>query len=522
MPSFIQPIALFPHRYLLGARELSVYCWIALHALRRATSSLFVLSALVFMTMYSSDSRSQSSCGFFDPKVRFADGTSACLNTFPLFVRQGLITNDFPDVVSVAKSHSAAYAVAATANPRQCPFVQFTSWNWSGQEASYALPGCEKRLEEAAKKFPTAKGCTCEVLIDGGRTRLSKAQFEERLSLIDRFLATGVPQGIEESRLALDKQRIQDEERLEAGKRKAEEGRRAAEEQRLAKAIQDERERVIAAERLRAEERRLAEERQRFEKELAALKSKLQADDKDRQNASIATLADPLYFRNRVALVVGNSAYSGTWALRNPANDARAMAERLDAIGFDVTLVKDLKVTDIGTVMASISQKLKAGGAFVFYYAGHGVQLRNENYFPAVDANIRTQFDVPTQSLSLQQILSLADDVKSELRIIMLDACRNNPWMVASRSISGGLAKVEAPKGTLISYATRPGSVAEDGTGQNGLYTGMLLKHMLTPNLPIESMFKRVARDVEEASRGGQEPWHEGNLRGEFAFVVKR
>jgi len=226
MPSFIQPIALFPHRYLLGARELSVYCWIALHALRRATSSLFVLSALVFMTMYSSDSRSQSSCGFFDPKVRFADGTSACLNTFPLFVRQGLITNDFPDVVSVAKSHSAAYAVAATANPRQCPFVQFTSWNWSGQEASYALPGCEKRLEEAAKKFPTAKGCTCEVLINGGRTRLSKAQFEERLSLIDRFLATGVPQGIEESRLALDKQRIQDEERLEAGKRKAEEGRR--------------------------------------------------------------------------------------------------------------------------------------------------------------------------------------------------------------------------------------------------------------------------------------------------------
>ena len=156
MPSFIQPIALFPHRYLLGAGEVSIYFWIALRALRRATASLFVLSALVFMMLYSSDSRSQSSCGFFDPKVRFADGTSACLNTFPLFVRQGLITNDFPDVVSVAKSHSAAYAVAATANPRQCPFVSSRRGTGLGKRlrmrCQAARSGSKKRLRSSRRQ----------------------------------------------------------------------------------------------------------------------------------------------------------------------------------------------------------------------------------------------------------------------------------------------------------------------------------------------------------------------------------
>ncbi len=94
--------------------------------------------------------------------------------------------------------------------------------------------------------------------------------------------------------------------------------------------------------------------------------------------------------------------------------------------------------------------------------------------------------------------------------------------MVASRSFAGGLAKVEPPRGTLISYATRPGSVAEDGEGSNGVYTSQLLRHLGTPNLPVESVFKRIANDVYRSTNGRQEPWHEGNLRGEFAFVVRR
>jgi uncharacterized caspase-like protein len=182
----------------------------------------------------------------------------------------------------------------------------------------------------------------------------------------------------------------------------------------------------------------------------------------------------------------------------------------------------DVRVNQIGEILSAASQRMRPGGAFVFYYAGHGLQLRGDNYLPAVDANIRTQFDVPTQSLSLQHVLSLADESKAELRLMFLDACRDNPWQVATRSMAGGLAKVEPPKGTLISYATRPGSVAEDGDGTNGIYTSHLLKHITTPNLPVESVFKRVANDVFRTTNGRQEPWHEGNLRGEFAFVVKR
>ena len=481
----------------------------------------------------STSSIAQGSCGFFDPKIRFADGSSACLNAFPLLSRQGLISSsEFRDVQSVARAHSS-YALAVTARPSLCPFVQFTAWNWSGQDAATALPACDKRLSEALGQYPHLKDCRCDVLIDSGRTSLNRGQFEERLKYIEQFLAEGVPAEESKRRFAEKQQREAETQRLALAQRQAAEEKRIAEERqkekeradnelKLANAIDAERERVTAAERLRAEERRRVEDSTRLEKELAALRDKLQEADRARQSAAVANLADPSYFRNRVALVVGNSAYSGSWALRNPSNDAKAIAERLKALGFDVTLALDLKVLEIGRTLASISQKLKPGGAFVFYYAGHGIQLRNENYFPSVDADIKTQFDLPTQSLALQQVLNLADEVKSELRIIMLDACRNNPWMVASRSLSGGLAKIEAPKGTLISYATRPGSVAEDGVGQNGLYTGMLLKHLLTPNLPIESMFKRVARDVEEASRGQQEPWHEGNLRGEFAFVVNR
>jgi len=476
----------------------------------------------------------QTSCGFFDPKIRFADGSSACISAFPLLNRPGLISStEFGDVHSVARTHASSYALAVTAKPNQCPFVQFTAWNWSGHDAATALPGCEKRLTEALSQYPHLKDCRCDVLIDSGRTTLSRGQFEERLKQIEHFLAEGVPAEESKRKLAERQQRENEAQRLALAQRQAAEEKRIADERqkekervdnelKLSKAIEAERERVAAAERLRAEERRRIEDSARLEKELAALREKLQEADRARQQASLANLADPSYFRNRVALVIGNSAYAGTWALRNPSNDAKAIAERLNGLGFDVTLVTDLKVNEIGRTLGGISQKLKPGGAFVFYYAGHGIQLRNENYFPSVDADIKTQFDLPTQSLALQQVLNLADEVKSELRIIMLDACRNNPWMVASRSLAGGLAKIEAPKGTLISYATRPGSVAEDGVGQNGLYTGMLLKHLLTPNLPIESMFKRVARDVEEASRGQQEPWHEGNLRGEFAFVVNR
>lgn len=454
------------------------------------------------LAVASSNAAAQGSCGLFEPSVSFVDGTKACVNQFALFTRKGLIAGrEFPDFVAVAKAFPRSHAIAMTADPERCPHVQFVAWNWVGVDAQEALPRCQQRMQEAVKNDSSLSACQCEVLIDRGQTKLNRTEFTQRLLAAEHFVQTG--QTLEQARFA--QTRRQEEEAKREVHRIAEEQRRRAEAEKVRK---EEEERF---KRLRQDEERHAAQ--------AAAQSNVARPS---EISMPLELADPSSFPSRVALVIGNAAYTGRWALKNPRNDAQAIAEQFKAMGFDVLLYLDVKVTQIGEILDRVSRRMRPGGAFVFYYAGHGLQLRGENYFPAVDASIRTQFDVPTQSVSLQHVLNLADDAKAELRFMFLDACRDNPWQVASRSFSGGLAKIEPPKGTLISYATRPGSVADDGEGANGVYTSQLLRHISTPNLPIESVFKRVASEVYRATNGRQEPWYEGNLRGEFAFVVRR
>ena len=169
--------------------------------------------------------------------------------------------------------------------------------------------------------------------------------------------------------------------------------------------------------------------------------------------------------------------------------------------------------------MAEFANRITPGAEALFFYAGHGVQLRDENFFPSVDADLRTEFDLPTQSISLNRVLDLMQERKVALSLVLLDACRNNPFLMASRSIGRGLAPVNAASGTLLSYATRPRSVAQDGDGANGVYTTSLLRHIDTPNLQIELLLKRVANEVKRETRGAQEPWTEGNIEGDFMFV---
>lgn len=220
----------------------------------------------------------------------------------------------------------------------------------------------------------------------------------------------------------------------------------------------------------------------------------------------------------RLALVIGNAAYPDS-PLKNPVNDAQAMASKLTALGFQVEKVENLKREYIGRTLSGFAARVKPGDEVVVFYAGHGMQVKGVNYLLAVDADIHTEEDVALNSLNLQTLMDRLEEAKAGVKLIFLDACRNNPFARSFRSAGRGLAKVEdAPSGTLILFATRPGKVAADGEGGNGLYTSELLRVMATPGLTVESMHKRVAAAVETASRGEQEPWMEGSLKGEFYF----
>jgi hypothetical protein len=217
----------------------------------------------------------------------------------------------------------------------------------------------------------------------------------------------------------------------------------------------------------------------------------------------------------RIALVIGNSNYHGT-SLANPTNDARDMAAALRELGFDVTAKIDVTQKQMNRAIAQFGEKLNANTIALFYYAGHGMQVRGKNYLIPVDAAISAETSVRAETVDVDTVLDQLNH--SPLSIVILDACRNNPFERRFRSIGGGLAAMDAPKGTLIAYATSPGSVASDGSGRNGLYTQELLRAMLTPGLQVESMFKEVRRNVTHASGDTQTPWEMSSLTGEFYF----
>ncbi|QLH48536.1 MAG: SUMF1/EgtB/PvdO family nonheme iron enzyme [Candidatus Accumulibacter cognatus] len=234
----------------------------------------------------------------------------------------------------------------------------------------------------------------------------------------------------------------------------------------------------------------------------------------------LAQEPSPRSNEHRVALVIGNSSYAHS-PLKNPVNDARAMRDKLKKMDFDVIIRENMKARDIGGALREFRSKLKPGSIALFFYAGHGLQIRGENYLPAVDAEISSEEDVPHQSLNVNTVLNTMEDSKAGVNLVLLDACRNNPFTRSFRSGAGaGLARIQAPSGTLIHYATRPGSVAEDGDGVNGTYTAALLAQIEEKGVPIEQALKRVTVRVKNATKGKQEPWMEGSLTGDFYFII--
>jgi len=221
---------------------------------------------------------------------------------------------------------------------------------------------------------------------------------------------------------------------------------------------------------------------------------------------------------HRTALVIGNGAYTSAPPLKNPPNDARDMAATLRALGFDVTSGINVNQRELKRLIREFGQKLKAGGSGLFYYAGHGVQSKGRNYLIPVEADIKSEADVEDGAVDVNLVLNYMDDAQNGLNIVILDACRNNPFARSFRSASSGLAQVDAPTGTLIAYATAPGRVASDGTARNGLYTAELLRQMRETGLGIEGVFKRVRANVQRQTNGQQVPWESSSLVGDFYF----
>jgi len=223
---------------------------------------------------------------------------------------------------------------------------------------------------------------------------------------------------------------------------------------------------------------------------------------------------------DRVALVIGNAAYKQD-ALDNPVNDARLVARTLQQAGFKVTVRENLDRPAMLGALREFGALLNENTVAVLYYAGHALQLRDRNFMIPVDAEIRTEDEIAVQGMDLSFVLDQMSRAKSRVNVVILDACRDNPFAKRSSTSGQGLAQMDAPIGTLLAYATAPGKQAPDGIGQRGnsVYTAQLAKHLLTPGLPVELMFKRVRESVVRESRQLQVPWEHSSLLGEFAFV---
>jgi hypothetical protein len=223
----------------------------------------------------------------------------------------------------------------------------------------------------------------------------------------------------------------------------------------------------------------------------------------------------------RIALIIGNSAYPGNMALANPSNDAKDMANTLRNMGFGVIEVID---SDRTKMLEAIDRAGKAlagkQGVGMLFYAGHGLQLDWRNYMVPIDAKLNTAADVPKQTVDIEAVMNIFKSSGNRMNIVVLDACRDNPFADGKTASGKGLAPLDAPTGTFLAYATAPGNVAADGAvgSKNGLYTGFLLQELQKPTASIENVFKRVRFQVRKASDGSQIPWETTSLEDDFVF----
>jgi hypothetical protein len=278
---------------------------------------------------------------------------------------------------------------------------------------------------------------------------------------------------------------------------------------------------LTAQERQRLENEKLREEaavaRQRQRELEEQLRQAQQGSSIPTQTTSIGTIG------RRIALVVGNANYK-VRPLKNPRNDADDVSRSLKATGFDVIDLRDASLAQMRTAVRQFGDRLINNDVGLVYYSGHGVEVKGRNYFIPVNADIQREDEIADQGLDVSLILEKMSTAGKGVNILIVDACRDDPFGRSFRSSSRGLATMDAPRGTIIAYATSPGRVASDGDPRerNSPYTKHLVKAMQSPNKPIEQVFKEVRRAVQDETRNQQTPWENTSLSGDFFFRIQK
>jgi hypothetical protein len=225
----------------------------------------------------------------------------------------------------------------------------------------------------------------------------------------------------------------------------------------------------------------------------------------------------------KLALVIGCNEYEHAGHLANPLNDANDIKEKLVQLGFDVMQVENGTLKQMKIEIDNFGTELEKYDIGLFYFAGHGVQVNGLNYLIPIDANLKNERTVEYDCIRVDRVLSHMEASKNKVNLVVLDACRNNPFERSwGRDLSQrGLAVMEAPKGSLIAYSTSPGKTASDGEGKNGLYTGVLVSEINSVNVSITQLFQKVRKSVMEKSKDEQMPWESTSLTADFYFNRK-
>jgi hypothetical protein len=430
---------------------------------------------------------SHAACGLMDKKVSFAGGSSACLNEFSFLNIKGLMKS-IPNesYSSKSKSHSS-YAIAVTADPMLCPFEQSMQWDWNGDDGRRAVNSCESKMTAAVQslgKSTSVQNCKCEILIDNGKSKLTRPEFDHRTKQYERQIALGLkPIQVVEAQIKEQADR-------------------------------------------EAEVKRLAEAKKREDDRLIAMKERAEREEAERKKN-----APPTVFAMRRALIFGNDSYKYAEPLRNAREDARAMAAELKGFGYEVSLHLDQSQKSMQAALRDFRDKVNAGDEVLFFFSGHAVEIDGKNFLTPIDTIGINQNQLADDSIELKTaVLDPLTTKKVKLTLALIDACRDNPFLktVSTRSTAGsrGLAPTTPATGQLIVYSAGSGQTALDRLGpndndKNGVFTRVLLSEMKKNNVPIHQVIRNVRSEVVKLARSighDQVPAIYDQVDGDFYF----